>query len=421
MGKWYIDRSRNVSSIISSIHYDLLKQALNTPILSQDFIDPNVLIDIMQIDGANKNALLSNFRDLGLINTSDNKPSSFFNACTNANLSIGTTVLLILLKRNDDKKVVNHVKPFVVMAKALALMIKHNITPELTWTLCNDYLMNIDSYAEITWEYIYNGIKSKKETNVTSVLDIWFNALIATGLFSGDKKKVQLKEAFYDFISFIAEYGHEMQPSTSRDEYVDQACDLIYGWYNLFVNHSYEAICALKTLPELIAYIQSVDSLKGDNVKITSYSPISTMQKNDLKRELAFLEHQYEDIALRIKTIKERLNVMEENDKYLHIKTNAANKELFTFYLLENKKLSEHTVFSYFSSLEKMRDLLKQYESIEMNTEFYFIADISIAESLIKRFESNAQLREINKETHYSISASYNNYFAFLETIGEIG
>lgn len=74
MGKWYIDRSRNVSSIVSSIHFELLKRLINT---KETFIDPNVLIDELQIDGANKNALLTNFRDLGLIDE-NNRPSDFF-------------------------------------------------------------------------------------------------------------------------------------------------------------------------------------------------------------------------------------------------------------------------------------------------------------------------------------------------------
>ena len=46
MGKWYIDRSRNVSSIVSSIHYDLLKRLLNE---QKKFIEPNELIDEMRI------------------------------------------------------------------------------------------------------------------------------------------------------------------------------------------------------------------------------------------------------------------------------------------------------------------------------------------------------------------------------------
>ena len=148
MGKWYIDRSRNVSSIVSSIHFELLKRLINT---KETFIDPNVLIDELQIDGANKNALLTNFRDLGLIDE-NNRPSDFFCACIEANLPVAVTVLLILLKRNDEKKEKNSVKPFVVISKALAQMIEHGFAPELTWGICDTYLMAITTYEDISWE-----------------------------------------------------------------------------------------------------------------------------------------------------------------------------------------------------------------------------------------------------------------------------
>ena len=68
-----------------------------------------------------------------------------------------------------------------------------------------------------------------------------------------------------------------------------------------------------------------------------------------------------------------------------------------------------------------MKDIMGQYEQITLNTEIYFINDVSIIEALIARYEANDNLKEINKKDHYSISAAYNNYYEFLKTMREIG
>ena len=94
---------------------------------------------------------------------------------------------------------------------------------------------------------------------------------------------------------------------------------------------------------------------------------------------------------------------------------------MFSFYLQNNKELSDHTIASYFQSLRKMKDILFQYEKIVINTEIYFIDDVTILEQIIARFEGNEELKAINKVGHYSISASYNNYCEFLKTMKEIG
>lgn len=420
MGKWYIDRSRNISSIISSIHYDLLKRLINS---KSEFIDPNDLIDELQIDGANKNALLTNFRDLGLIDE-NNKPSSFFCACCESIISVSTTVLLILLKRNDEKKYKNSVKPFVVIAKALSEMIHHECEPILSWGICNDYLMTVSSYNDIIWDDLERAIKNNSQINSTPVLDIWFNALISTGLFDGDKKYLVLKKEYYEFIEFVANYGHEMKPSQSREEYLAQACDAEYGWYELFSNHPYEAVCALKTLPQLITYVQAVDALCGfskDERHNCDIPQNPASNKHQLEDELHYLERQYANIGERIEHLKRRLFLIQKNDMFTSIKTNANNESLFLFYLQNNKCLSEHTITSYFAALRKMRDILLQYEHIIINTEIYFVDDAYIIEQLIARFESNTALVAINKDCHNSISAAYNNYLVFLKTMQEIG
>ena len=420
MGKWYIDRSRNVSSIVSSIHFELLKRLINT---KETFIDPNVLIDELQIDGANKNALLTNFRDLGLIDE-NNRPSGFFCACIEANLPVAVTILLILLKRNDEKKGKNSVKPFVVISKALAQMIEHGLAPELTWGICDTYLMAITTYEDISWENLKKVIDAKPRVLSTPVLDIWFNALIATQLFGGDKKQVVLKSEYYDFIKFISKYGSEMSPSQNRDEYLAQANDAKYGWYELFLNHSYDAVCASKNIPSLISYIQTQgDECLRENTTshFDSNYDFDKLNKTQLEEELDYLRSQEAKISDRINKIQARLTRYKENDRFLTIKTNVENEALFAFYLQNNKELSDHTISSYFQSLRKMKDIMGQYEQITLNTEIYFINDVSIIEALIARYEANDNLKEINKKDHYSISAAYNNYYEFLKTMREIG
>ena len=420
MGKWYIDRSRNVSSIVSSIHYDLLKRLLNE---QKKFIEPNELIDEMQIDGANKNALLTNFRDLGLIDE-NNKPSSFFRACTEADLPVSITVLLILLKRNDEKKEKNSLKPFVVISKALADMISNDCVPELTWGICDNYLMTLTSYDEINWVNLHKIIKANTRVLTTPVLDIWFNALIATELFDGDKKQIKLKREYYDFIKFVAKYGDEMLPSQSREEYLAQACDAQYGWYSLFSAHSYEAVCASKNLPKLISYVQTVDLLLHKESRVyleRGEAEYDSLSKEQLEDELQYLSKQELEIKEKINRLKERLSILKENEKFLNIKTNVENENLFSFYLQNNKELSDHTIASYFQSLRKMKDILFQYEKIVINTEIYFIDDVTILEQIIARFEGNKDLRAINKAWHNAISAAYNNYCEFLNTMKEIG
>lgn len=422
MSGWYIDRSRNISSIVSSIHYNLLKSIIDSPLCLKKSIDSQELIDELQIDGANKNALLTNFRDLGLINTSDNKPSSFFITCTKANLSLGTIVLLILLKRNDEKKVSNSIKPFVVMAKALSIMKENGVFPTLTWEICDNYLMDVDNYDDIVWFKISHELHYHSECISTPVLDIWFNAMIATGLFDGDKRKVSLKKEYYGFIDFIAKYGVEMAPSLSRAEYVSQACDSKYGWYSLFKEHTYEAVCSIQNLPELIAFVQAEDAIINGTLTSVSYDLYTDNKpKNELEKELGFLRQQELDIQQKINHIEERLMLIEKNQEFINIKTAPANKELYSYYLMENKGLCERTVFSYYLSLEKAKKYLEQYAGVVLNTELYFINDIDAFSKIISVFEGNKKLVEINKKMHNSISAAYNNYLGFLKTMSELG
>lgn len=113
------------------------------------------------------------------------------------------------------------------------------------------------------------------------------------------------------------------------------------------------------------------------------------MNKTQLEEELDYLRSQETKISDRINKIQARLTRYKENDRFLTIKTNVENEALFAFYLQNNKELSDHTISSYFQSLRKMKDIMGQYEQITLNTEIYFINDVSIIEALIARYEAN--------------------------------
>jgi hypothetical protein len=76
MANWYIDRSRNISSILQSNYFhklcDLATKEVNN-YSSRELID---LLGIAE-DMKNPNALLTFLRDIGLINANTNIPSTF--------------------------------------------------------------------------------------------------------------------------------------------------------------------------------------------------------------------------------------------------------------------------------------------------------------------------------------------------------
>lgn len=270
MTKWYIDRSKNISSIIDSQPVKNLRMLITSDLMKQEKISPRDLINFLGLRGKNENATLTNYRDLGLIDSTTNKPTPFFVACDKVDLDVAQLILMILLKRNNEKHAKSNVKPFVVICKTLALMIKMGCKPTLSWGDCNDYLMTINDYNNITESFVAEMIEQNPTCNESTVLDIWFNALIATGLFEGTKYEVTLKEIFYPFVEFIANYGHEMIPSENTKQYFEQVASAEYGWYTLVQHHPLEAIKAASLLPALISYIGviSTDRVLAQNTGI---------------------------------------------------------------------------------------------------------------------------------------------------------
>ena len=247
--RWYIDRSINVGSIFQKEYYQKL-------ILAEGKKKPEEMIEFLEIgDAGNPNATLTFLRDLGFIKM-NNEPTDFFKVCLKAKLSKEMICLLIMMKRNSLKEEENTIKPFVVIAKALSLMIKEDIEPKLTWTICAKHLMNIASYDEINTQLIKEATEDTTTSENEGVLDIWFNALLFTGLFEGDKSAVTLKKDYYAFVEFIAKFGQEMLPCKNREDYVFQTCSSKEGLYLVCERHPFESILALSNLPELFCYLK---------------------------------------------------------------------------------------------------------------------------------------------------------------------
>ena len=195
MSSWYIDRSRNIKSCFESSLMDKMKEWVqNKNEISTQPISPAKLIKKLNIDKSfkNPNALLTYLRDIGLIDYQTNLPSQFFRTCVYSQLSNEQIILLILLKKNSEKNDKSTVKPFVVICKAMSLLVDICKDYYLTWDDCVSFLQKIDNYDDITEQYILEMINARNindKTQDSSIMDIWFNGLTATGLFLKEIKK----------------------------------------------------------------------------------------------------------------------------------------------------------------------------------------------------------------------------------------
>lgn len=240
MGSWYIDRSRNIQSVFSEKKFELIVK--NYKYINSKDIETNELIDLLQIEGKNPNAYLTYLRDIGFI-TIDNKISDKLCACIEGGLNQKDIIKIILLSRNDEKNQKSSTKPFVLIAKTIFYKRELGYKEELSWNDCAKYLMNVTSYEQIDKELINimeNDITTADDNR--SVLDIWFNALLASGIFIGDSRKIILNDEYRDYIYFVARYGDFMRTSLTRDENLSQLCMCKYGLYELISKFSLESI-----------------------------------------------------------------------------------------------------------------------------------------------------------------------------------
>ena len=189
MGNWYIDRSRNISSVFKEGTYTKLSEYVRE--YDNNNLSTKKLIGFLGINGKNPNAYLTYLRDLGLI-TLNNEPTNFLRACIDSQLTAEQVIVLILIKRDDNKISESTIKPFVVISKFLNMLIENDLQPILNWNHCVQYLMNVEQYNEINMVQ-YKSIDFDMELNEDKgVLDIWFNALLDSKMFVGTKREVTL-------------------------------------------------------------------------------------------------------------------------------------------------------------------------------------------------------------------------------------
>ena len=105
----------------------------------------------------------------------------------------------------------------------------------------------------------------------------------------------------------------------------------------------------------------------------------------ELEKEIEALEQNKKDIDDKIVSIKKKIVVLKNSEKFLNVKTNENNKELFAFYLMENKNLSDRTVHHYYNALQIIKDMFLEEMEILIPTELYFIDDVSYIDKLKKR------------------------------------
>jgi len=140
----------------------------------------------------------------------------------------------------------------------------------------------------------------------------------------------------------------------------------------------------------------------------------------ELEKEIEALEKNKKDIDDKIVSIKKKIVVLKNSERFLNVKTNEANKELFSYYLMENRSLSDRTVHNYFNALRNVKDLFFEEIRVLIPTELYFIDDIKVFELIMEEFKNSEAMQIECRKRHNDLSAAINNYHQFLLTLKEI-
>lgn len=141
---------------------------------------------------------------------------------------------------------------------------------------------------------------------------------------------------------------------------------------------------------------------------------------SELEQEIKALEQNKKDIDEKIVVLKKKIVVLKNSEKFLKVRTNEKNKELFAYYLMENRDLSDRTVHHYYNALQIIKDMFFEELGILIPTELYFIDDIEVFELIVDGFKNNSKMMQENKKRHYDLSAAINNYHQFLLTLKAI-
>lgn len=267
MSSWYIDRSRNLSSVFKEGMYAKLVRYIAEYDANEKF-DTKDLVTFLGIGGKNPNAYLTYLRDIGLI-TEDNKPTNFLRTCVSCQLTEEQIIILLLIKRDSEKKAASNVKPFVVISKFLALQKKLGNEMKINWNHCDKYLMDISNYDEINDTKFTSLTFTDDFFEDRGVLDIWFNALLDSKLFTGTKKEIILSKEYESLIDFIAMHGESLPTNTTRDMYMVHCSSAYHGLPQLIFDKSVDAIKMLYTYPWMLTFANEAQKTFEGNVLLS--------------------------------------------------------------------------------------------------------------------------------------------------------
>lgn len=265
MANWYIDRSRNISSILQSNYFhklcDLATKEVNN-YSSRELID---LLGIAE-DMKNPNALLTFLRDIGLINANTNIPSNFLKVCVKSKCTTEEMILMIILKKNSEKNEKSTIKPFIMLCKAFSILNKNEYELKIHWNDCVNYIMKCDNYEQLDdsliEEMLANRVVGKLEES--AVLDIWFNAFCDTKLFEKDKDKfIKLKEEYIDLIEYFADEGEKLKCNLTREDGLKQMSDSTYGLYTMISNAPIRSIKVIPDDSHYFSYFKFAEEFKS--------------------------------------------------------------------------------------------------------------------------------------------------------------
>lgn len=420
MSSWYIDRSRNIKSCFESSLMDKMKEWVqNKNEISTQPISPAKLIKKLNIDKSfkNPNALLTYLRDIGLIDYQTNLPSQFFRTCVYSQLSNEQIILLILLKKNSEKNDKSTVKPFVVICKAMSLLVDICKDYYLTWDDCVSFLQKIDNYDDITEQYILEMINARNindKTQDSSIMDIWFNGLTATGLFfEGDKKRIYLNKKYLKFIKFVAKYGQEMICSQNRDEGLYQMGMDCFGLSEMIYNHSLAAIDSFENLNVLFDFfrnvktknnIQSLDGCNkiyygipgcGKSYKIKKELEEKHVPQENIFRTTFYLDYSNSDFVGQILPKVEGEDVKYEYNPgpFTKALTRAFNTNDMVYLIIE--EINRGNAAAIFGDLFQLLDRKKEDDSYGPSGESEYPITNEFIESYLKKNVSGGYHKEL--------------------------
>lgn len=239
MNNWEIRRSKSFLEKDITIATKVIKELNHNnqiDVETQTIGDKLVEYDVFASAKKNKNEIVSRFRDHGLL-TEDNKLGYSAMQFSNGKYDFGELVLDLFIKRPAKKTASPNIKPLVLICKVFDIMMSISNDPDdifLTYSECKEYLLPIDSYDDITFEYVEKIIQERQydtdnklvsrvslEDNEDTNFSIWFNALRQTPVFMPtDRKKTQFiapNQKQKEFFKYVSENATELS-QTPTDE-----------------------------------------------------------------------------------------------------------------------------------------------------------------------------------------------------------